>query len=141
MTAILELGPQLQKIVDLPVKNDSDIARFVKDRLATAGEIDNAQPANAKNNSRLREHAPVVRTSMGERLHHVANAPFGRLRVRANYTANAAHRIFSYRVHRVLSGRASAPQYVGVKRFRFSQRLLPTQPASDFPATQLQTLA
>ena len=51
------------------------------------------EPANAKNSSGLREHALVVRPSMGERLHHFANAPFGRRRVRADYAANAAHRV------------------------------------------------
>ena len=95
MAAILEFGSQFRKIVDLPVKNDSDIARFVKDRLAAAGKIDDAQAANAKNDAGLREHVLVVRPSMGERLHHVANAPFGRRRARANYAANAAHSIFS----------------------------------------------
>ena len=43
MAAILELDAQLRKIVDLAVKNDSDIARFVVNRLTAAGEIDDAR--------------------------------------------------------------------------------------------------
>ena len=42
MTALLQIGAQLEVIVNLAVEDDMDGAVFVGDGLMTAGEIDDA---------------------------------------------------------------------------------------------------
>ena len=67
MTAVFKLRPQIKKIVELAIKNQATGMIFIPDRLVTAGQVDDAKPAYAKENFASYPGAAFIRASMKKR--------------------------------------------------------------------------
>src|SRR5262245_29804294 len=65
-----QIDCQIRVVVDLTVEYDDDRAIFVEDRLLSATQIDDAQPAMAEAHITLDEIAVIVRTTMRLRRCH-----------------------------------------------------------------------
>jgi len=61
---------QLAIVVDLPIHRDPHRAVFAGHRLATALEIDDAQPAHAERSGTAHDEAHVVRTAVHDAMGH-----------------------------------------------------------------------
>jgi len=64
MTPVFKLRAQIKKIVQLAIKDQATGMIFVPDRLLTAGQIDDAKPAYAKENFASDPSAAFIRASM-----------------------------------------------------------------------------
>src|SRR5580765_1445407 len=95
MAATLQCGAQLQEIIDLAVKGDSDIARFVVNRLLAAGKIDDAETPDAKNDLRAVQDSFPIGAAVHKRVHHLSNALRHDFPVCADHSANAAHLVIA----------------------------------------------
>src|SRR6185437_10170809 len=71
MTLRDELAAQILIIVDFAVKNDPDRAVFVGNRLVSAREIDDAQPAHANGALTIDVDTLVIRTAMADLRAHL----------------------------------------------------------------------
>jgi hypothetical protein len=92
MTLRLELGAQLEVVVDFAVVEDGDGAVFVEDRLMSAGKIDDRQAAHAERHGVLDEVARVVRSAMHHRIAHARDVlARGRLSSPRGNAGDAAH--------------------------------------------------
>ena len=67
-----ELGAQVRVVVDLPVADDVDVARFVGEGLLAAGDVHERQAPEAESAATTREHAFVLGAAMHERARHAA---------------------------------------------------------------------
>ena len=70
----LELVAQLDVVVDLAVLRDGDRAAVDRDRLMTAGDVDDAQSRRAERRRPVDEHAAVVGPAMAQRRDHLLGA-------------------------------------------------------------------
>src|SRR5262249_3024717 len=68
----LELGSQLELVVDLAVEHDAHVTSLVPHRLLAASDVDDRQPAMAKKHMLVLvdEFALAIRPAMNERRHH-----------------------------------------------------------------------
>src|SRR5204862_3906551 len=87
--------PEFAIVVDLAVEDDDDAAVFVVDRLPSAGQVDDAQPARAEPDVAVEIHALVVRPAVPDARQHAAehfsaDRLAGAVRV---YAANSAHNV------------------------------------------------
>src|SRR5271156_5004930 len=73
MTLLFELAAELAEIVDLSVEDDPRRTIFVKHRLVSARQVDNAQAAHAEACPILYKHSFRVRSSVDKRLAHPVN--------------------------------------------------------------------
>ena len=65
-----EPGPQLPEVVDLAVEYGDDVARLVRDRLASRLEVDHLQAAVAEHAAPERVDRALVRPAVDERCVH-----------------------------------------------------------------------
>ena len=70
MAALLELGAQLEVVVDLTVEHDPDGAILVVNGLMAACQIDDAQAPHAQADARLDMNPFVVRPTMPDHVAH-----------------------------------------------------------------------
>jgi hypothetical protein len=101
MAALLQLMPQVEEVINLPVEDDPD--RFVLIGHGLSGrsrEVDDLQPAMPQEDRRRRlrrrclQHYPaaVVRTAMPEEVHHtLAHAHVHWLSMQVEHAADTAH--------------------------------------------------
>ena len=79
VAAALELGLQLDKIVDLAVANQREGPVFVGDRLVAAGEVDDAEAPKGEAHPRRAIEAVAVGTAMHHEAGHAGeHCPAGR---------------------------------------------------------------
>ena len=65
-----QLIPELDVVVDLAVLHHGDGAAVDRDRLMTAGDVDDAQARRAQRGGTVGEHAAIVGAAMAQRRHH-----------------------------------------------------------------------
>src|SRR5688572_23530266 len=95
VAAALEIAAQLAVVVDLAVEDNPDRPVFVRDRLMTAFEVDDAQAAHAERHAIAEIDPFVVRTAVHDRGAHAADIRLGyRGSIPAHDSGNAAHRYF-----------------------------------------------
>ena len=96
VAAALELFPQRAEIVNFAIENDCDVARFIENRLVSAGKIDNTEPAHAhrcvRSGGGSDQLAMLVGSAMEHRAIHIAHHARGIRSVRyTDGSTNAAH--------------------------------------------------
>jgi len=93
VAARLELAAQLFVVVDLAVEHRVDGAVFVRDRLVTSAQVDDAQAPHAEADLRREEVALIVGAAVGHRGAHRAQVVHrdGRGAVEAEDSGDAAH--------------------------------------------------
>src|SRR4029077_967761 len=87
----LELAPELEVIVDLPVEDALDLAALVRHRLLAGHQVDDGEPAHAKPHAGGRMDALAVRSPVDDRSGHALDqGPIGRGSLGRD-AADAAH--------------------------------------------------
>jgi len=71
VSAPQQLAPQLAVIVDLAVEDDDLGPIFVENRLAPAGQVDDAEPPHAQSHGAVHIDALVVRPSVPDGFAHL----------------------------------------------------------------------
>ena len=74
MPGALELAPQIGVVVDLAVEDDADGFVLVGQRLAAAGEVDDAESPVAERGHRVGEQAGAVGPAVGDHVPHADDA-------------------------------------------------------------------
>ena len=102
---------QFAKIVDFAVEDDSERSVFVPDRLAAAGQIDDAEAAHAEGDRRCEQNAFFVGAAMNDGGHHPAHDGFARfLRFDSDDAADSAHqRPASLKEMRAIAAQSASP--------------------------------
>ena len=90
-----EIASEIGVVVDLAIENDNDRSVFIKDRLLSAAEVDDAQPSMAEADVVLDKITVIIRTAMRlSRCHALDEAALdGFSRVEVDDPANPAHKL------------------------------------------------
>jgi len=89
-----QLLPQLGILEQLAVERDPDVAAFVRDRLATAREVDDRETSGTEGDPRLDVDLLVVGPAMGDGAGHREESRPGKLSgpVQVDRAGDAAHK-------------------------------------------------
>jgi hypothetical protein len=94
--APLEFSPQFAIVEDFAILHNVDRSIFIRDRLVTAGEIDDRKPPRSNSHRAVDEGAAAVWTTVNETfVHPVDDIPVDRAALQGNQAAYAAHRQIS----------------------------------------------
>src|SRR5215468_7801386 len=114
MAAREQQAAQLAVVVDLPVEDDPDRAVFVRDRLASSGQINDREAAHAHRDARLDVMTFTVRPAVLDHATHprdqIARARRVPHQFRPTYSDNATHNIWrsTARVSKRLTDQSAA---------------------------------
>ena len=70
MTTLDQALSQLDVIVDFAIKDDGDLAGFIKNRLFAARQIDDAEPTHAKCHCLLGVRTSIIGTTIADAIEH-----------------------------------------------------------------------
>jgi hypothetical protein len=92
VTVLLKFFPQLNEIVDFPVKGNPHRSVLVRQWLRSATKVDNAQTSVAESDASIHVNATAIRSSMCENERHPSHECLicSEL-VELKYPANSAH--------------------------------------------------
>jgi hypothetical protein len=90
---LFEASANLPEVVDFAVKDEGDIAGFVRERLVSGLEVNDAEPPDGQSHVRQLDLAMAVGAAMLEASRHLIDpiATRHRLEFQIQETANAAH--------------------------------------------------
>src|SRR5262249_57895926 len=90
------MSSKFSKVIELAVIDNCDGSGFVPNRLATAGDVDDAQAAHPAGDGRSDQNAFIVGATMHHRGNHSANESFAIIsRLNADDPTDPAHGCFS----------------------------------------------
>ena len=110
MTLRLKAGSQLRMVVDLAVENDPDILIFIRQRLMTTLDVNNAEASHGQADVLFHEKPFIIRPAMHDAAVHAGeDVPFDvPVTIRKENAADSTHKLdllrtSGHRVRRQLS--------------------------------------
>src|SRR6266700_5279142 len=93
MPARFEVGPQLDVIEDFSIKDDPEIFILVRNRLAAAAEVNDAQPGAAQPGFLIEQDAEFIWTTVAQHRQHLPHIALGNgpLAGTLEHACDAAH--------------------------------------------------
>jgi len=94
MVARFQLFSELPEVIDFTVEDDCDCSGFVPDRLAAAGQVDDAKATHTGGHTRFQQDSFFVGSAVNDSGEHAAdNALTVCLGVQSDDAANSTHEI------------------------------------------------